>query len=57
MAKVLDIGGIPYVAIEHDIDRLRQARARGHHVVFGDATRAAILHAAGLERARSSLPL
>jgi CPA2 family monovalent cation:H+ antiporter-2 len=52
VAKVLDIGGIPYVAIEHDIDRLRQARARGHHVVFGDATRAAILHAAGLERAK-----
>jgi len=52
VAKVLDIGGIPYVAIEHDIDRLRQARARGHHVVFGDTTRAAILHAAGLERAK-----
>jgi CPA2 family monovalent cation:H+ antiporter-2 len=52
VAKVLDISGIPYLAIEHDIDHLRQARARGHHVVFGDATRAAILHAAGLERAK-----
>lgn len=52
VAKVLDIGGIPYVAIEHDVDRMRQAQAQGHHVVYGDATRAAILHAAGLERAQ-----
>lgn len=53
VARVLDIGGIPYVAVEHDMDRLRKARAQGHHVVFGDATRPVILRAAGFDRAKA----
>jgi CPA2 family monovalent cation:H+ antiporter-2 len=52
VAEVLAANAIPYLAVERDIDRLRRARDEGRRVVLGDATRPAILHAAGVARAR-----
>lgn len=51
MARLLELEGIPYVALDLDPDRVRQARAAGHAVVFGDAAKAQALIAAGLGRA------
>ena len=43
--------GIPYMALDLDPDRVRQAAAAGQSVVFGDAARLQSLMAAGLARA------
>ncbi len=43
--------GIPYMALDLDPDRVRQAAAAGDSVVFGDAVRLQSLMAAGLARA------
>ena len=42
---------IPYMALDLDPDRVRQAAAAGNAVVFGDAVRLQALMAAGLSRA------
>ena len=42
---------IPYMALDLDPDRVRQAAAAGDSVVFGDAARLQALMAAGLARA------
>ena len=42
---------IPYIALDLDPDRVRQAAAAGQSVVFGDAARLQSLMAAGLARA------
>ncbi len=51
LARMLDLEGIPYVALDLDPDRVRQAAAAGDSVVFGDAARLQALMAAGLARA------
>ena len=51
MARVLEQEGIPYMALDLDPDRVRQARAAGHAVAFGDAAKPQALIAAGLNRA------
>ncbi len=51
MARVLEGEGIPYMALDLDPDRVRQAAAAGDSVVFGDAARLQALMAAGLARA------
>ena len=51
MARLLEREGIPYVALDLDPDRVRQARAAGHTVAFGDAGKLQALVAAGLGRA------
>ena len=51
IARLLEREGIPYVALDLDPDRVRQARAAGHAVVYGDAGKAQALIAAGLGRA------
>jgi len=51
LARVLESEGIPYMALELDPDRVRQAAAAGDSVVFGDAARLQSLMAAGLARA------
>jgi CPA2 family monovalent cation:H+ antiporter-2 len=51
LARLLEQEGIPYMALDLDPDRVRQAAAAGHHVVYGDATRLQSLVAAGLSRA------
>ncbi|MBS0466402.1 MAG: cation:proton antiporter [Proteobacteria bacterium] len=51
LARLLQAEGIPYMALDLDPDRVRQAAAAGDSVVFGDATRVQALKAAGLGRA------
>ena len=51
LARMLEAEGIPYMALDLDPDRVRQAAAAGDSVVFGDAARLQSLMAAGLARA------
>jgi monovalent cation:H+ antiporter-2, CPA2 family len=51
LAKMLEREGIPYMALDLDPDRVRQAAAAGDSVVFGDAARLQAIMAAGLARA------
>jgi CPA2 family monovalent cation:H+ antiporter-2 len=51
LARLLDKERIPYMALDLDPDRVRQAAAAGQSVVFGDAARLPALMAAGLARA------
>jgi CPA2 family monovalent cation:H+ antiporter-2 len=51
LARMLEREGIPYMALDLDPDRVRQATAAGDSVVFGDASRLQALAAAGLARA------
>ncbi len=51
LGRMLEREGIPYMAMDLDPDRVRQATAAGEPVVFGDAVRLQALIAAGLARA------
>jgi CPA2 family monovalent cation:H+ antiporter-2 len=51
LARFLAQESIPYMALDLDPDRVRQAAAAGQSVVFGDAARLPSLMAAGLARA------
>ena len=51
LARMLEQEGIAYMALDLDPDRVRQAAAAGHSVVYGDASRLQALMAAGLVRA------
>jgi CPA2 family monovalent cation:H+ antiporter-2 len=51
LARLLGHERIPYMALDLDPDRVRQAAAAGQSVVFGDAARLQSLMAAGLARA------
>ena len=51
LARLLEGEKIPYIALDLDPDRVRQAAAAGQSVVFGDAARLQSLMAAGLARA------
>ena len=51
LAGLLDQEGVPYMALDLDPDRVRQASATGQSVVIGDAARLSSLMAAGLARA------
>ena len=53
LARILDAEHIPYMALDLDPDRVRQAAAAGQSVVFGDAARLQSLMAAGLARANA----
>jgi CPA2 family monovalent cation:H+ antiporter-2 len=55
LARLLDGEQIPYMALDLDPDRVRQAAAAGQSVVFGDAARLRSLMAAGLARARAGV--
>jgi len=60
VATALEASGVPYIALERDVERLRLAQDQGHRVMFGDATRRGVLEAAGLKRAGavvSTLPV
>ena len=52
VARVLRARGIPYQAIEANADTVGFARARGEPIVWGDATRRALLERVGIRRAR-----
>jgi len=51
LARMLEGEKIPYMALDLDPDRVRQATAAGNSVAYGDAARLQALIAAGLGRA------
>jgi CPA2 family monovalent cation:H+ antiporter-2 len=51
LARMLERESIPYMALDLDPDRVRQAAKAGDSVVFGDAARLQAMMAAGLARA------
>ncbi|RCS56829.1 monovalent cation:proton antiporter-2 (CPA2) family protein [Parvibium lacunae] len=51
LARFLEQEQIPYVALDLDPDRVREAAAAGDSVVYGDAGRREALSAAGIQRA------
>jgi CPA2 family monovalent cation:H+ antiporter-2 len=52
-ARLLDLENIPFIALDADPKRVREAAAAGEHVVYGDAARREVLVAAGLMRAQA----
>lgn len=52
VASALEAANIPYLAVESDLGRFKQAQRQGHRVVHGDAAHRRILAAAGLRKAR-----
>ena len=53
LARLLEREEIPYVALDADPQRVREAAADGSSVVYGDASRREALTAAGLSKARA----
>jgi CPA2 family monovalent cation:H+ antiporter-2 len=53
LARLLEKESIPFIALDVDPQRLRDAAAAGESVVFGDAARREVLVAAGLLRAKA----
>jgi CPA2 family monovalent cation:H+ antiporter-2 len=53
LARLLEAEEIPYVAMDADPDRVREAAADGSSVVYGDASRREALTSAGLGKARA----
>ena len=53
IARILDSQGFDYVALDMDPVIVREARAAGERVSYGDSTHTEMLMAAGLERARA----
>jgi CPA2 family monovalent cation:H+ antiporter-2 len=53
LARMLDQEKIPYIALDLDPDRVKEAAAGGDNVAYGDASRENYLIAAGLSRAKA----
>ncbi len=53
LARLLDAEEIPFVALDSDPQRVREAAGAGSSVVYGDAGRREALSAAGLGKARA----
>ena len=53
LARLLEQESIPFIALDIDPQRIREATAAGEGVVFGDAARREVLVAAGLLRAKA----
>src|SRR6185436_11021042 len=53
LARLFEKESIPFIALDLDPQRIREAAAAGESVVFGDAARREVLMAAGIERAKA----
>jgi CPA2 family monovalent cation:H+ antiporter-2 len=53
LVSILTEEGIPALALDLQLERIRQAAAAGEPVLFGNALQPGILRAAGIERARA----
>jgi CPA2 family monovalent cation:H+ antiporter-2 len=53
LARLLEKESIPFIALDLDPQRIREAAVAGESVVFGDAARREVLVAAGLLRAKA----
>lgn len=52
VGRFLDAEGVPYLALDTNLARVREARAAGRPVYFGDATQRDVLEAVGIADAR-----
>lgn len=52
LARILEAEDIPFIALDSDPQRVREAAIEGGSVVYGDATRREALRSAGLPKAR-----
>jgi monovalent cation:H+ antiporter-2, CPA2 family len=50
---LLEQQGIPYLAVDADLDRVRRARKEGRKVYYGDAARGEFLRACGIDHAKA----
>jgi CPA2 family monovalent cation:H+ antiporter-2 len=53
LARLLEAEEIPYIAMDSDPERVREAAADGSNVLYGDASRREVLTSAGLSKARA----
>jgi len=53
LARLLEAEDIPFIALDSDPERVREATGEGSSVVYGDAGRKEALYAAGLSKARA----
>lgn len=51
VARILRAADLPYIALDHDPDKVYEGRDKGFQVFFGDASRPDVLEAAGAEHA------
>ena len=51
VAKILQVGNVPYLAIENNADRVLEGRQDGFSVFYGDASQVDVLKAAGAGQA------
>jgi len=52
LASAARKASIPYVVIENNAETVRKEREKGEPILFGDATHEALLHHAGIDKAR-----
>lgn len=55
LGRFLKEENIPFIALDIDPARVHDAATAGEHVMFGDAGRRVVLHAAGVERAKAMI--
>lgn len=53
LARFLKEENIAFIALDIDLARVQEAATAGENVVYGDASRRVVLHAAGIERAKA----
>ena len=53
VAAMLDVHAVPYLAIDHDADRVTRQRTLGKPVYYGDMTQIALLRSLDLNEARA----
>ncbi|MES2090438.1 MAG: NAD-binding protein, partial [Pseudomonadota bacterium] len=53
LGEVFDQQRVPYVAVEHNIDRVAKLRAEGKPIYYGNAGRPELLYKLGLDKAAS----
>ncbi|HBE92932.1 MAG TPA: transporter [Gammaproteobacteria bacterium] len=51
VARILQAGNVPYLAIESNTDRVLESRQNGYSVFYGDASKVDVLKAAGAGKA------
>jgi len=52
LARAAQIAGIRYIIIEMNSDTVREEKAKGEHIFYGDAAQEAVLHHANIKKAR-----
>ncbi len=55
IARLLEAEGVPYVALDSNPLLVREERAKGLPIHFGDASRKLVLKAVGMDRARAAV--